>query len=229
MLLPLATMFQWVQAKMAVAGYPTLFGLLLACGMGLPLPEDVPLFLAGYFVADGKMSMVPAALCAWLGIIGGDCILYFLGRTFGMNITRVPFIGTHINQDRIKWAHERFEKYGVWVVAIGRIFAGIRGAMVVTAGTIRFTFSHFIIADSLAAIVSGGLFFALGYWGRLHMGSPEQIEKKIEFYKKSVSAGAGGLLVLYLLWLWWKNYQREKRKKAMIQQAHLREAASHHD
>jgi hypothetical protein len=61
------------------------------------------------------------------------------------------------------------------------------------------------------------------------MGSPEHIERQIEFYKRRVTMVALGLLILYLLWLWWKNYRREKRKKILIQQAQMREAASHHD
>ena len=225
-MLPLATVFDWVQTHMAATGYPLLFGLLLACGLGLPLPEDIPLFFAGYFVADGKMNLELAGICAWCGIIGGDCCLYTLGYLFGTNITKVPIIGRHIDQPRLNWAHERFEKYGWWVVAVGRLFAGIRGVMVVTAGTIRFTFTHFLIADGLAAIVSGGLFIALGYWGRLKMGDPHQLEQKIEHYKALVTGGAVIVAILWIAWIWWKNKQREKRKAAQIQSAAVREAAS---
>ena len=42
------------------------------------------------------------------------------------------------------------------------MFAGIRGAMVVAAGAMRFNFIKFVIADGLAALVSGGLFVWLG-------------------------------------------------------------------
>ena len=226
MILPVATILGWVQGKMSDAGYPVLFGLLLSCGIGVPLPEDVPLLLAGYFVADGKMNLFLAAICAWCGIIGGDCILYFLGRKYGLNIMKVPIIGSHINNERIKWAHERFEKYGFWVVAVGRLFAGIRGAMVITAGAIRFTFSHFIIADGVAAILSGGLFMGLGYWGRKKFGDLEQIRSEIEKYQQFVLFGLILVIVLLLAWNWWKTARRNKRKKKVIQQAHIREAAS---
>ena len=83
--------FEW-------GGYFILFGLLFACGLGLPLPEDIPLLLAGYFVANGRMHLVIACVLAWLGIIGGDCVLYHFGRKYGLNITKVPFIGKHVTQ-----------------------------------------------------------------------------------------------------------------------------------
>ena len=209
-------------------GYAVLFGLLTSCGLGIPLPEDVPLLLAGYFVADGKMNLFLAAICAWCGIIGGDCILYFLGRKFGLNITKVPIIGSHINHDRIKWAHEKFEKYGFWVVAVGRLFAGVRGAMVITAGTIKFTFSHFIIADGVAAILSGGLFMAVGYGARKKFGNLEQIETEIKSSERWVLLAAIVAFALFAGWKWWKNKRREDRKRIVIQQAHIREAASKH-
>src|SRR5579862_8840242 len=86
-----------------VGGYFVLFGLLFACGLGFPLPEDFPLLLAGYFVAQpagtsGKMHLLPAAVVAWCGIIGGDCVLYYLGRRYGLNITRLPLIGRHVTK-----------------------------------------------------------------------------------------------------------------------------------
>jgi membrane protein DedA with SNARE-associated domain len=210
-------------------GYGVLFGLLLSCGLGMPLPEDIPLMIAGYFVADGKMNLAVVSTCAWCGIMCGDCILYTLGYHFGWTITKLPIIGSHINKDRLTWAHERFEKYGVWMVAIGRLFAGVRGVMVLTAGTIRFTFTHFVIADGLAAIASGGLFIALGYWGRMHLGSPDQVEAWINHYKLRVTLGIVGLVLFYIAWHYWQYTRRQKRKQVAIQQARLREAASSQD
>src|SRR5688572_9717461 len=154
---------QTVERWFVSGGYFVLFGLLFACGLGLPLPEDIPLLLGGYFVALGKMNIVWVGVLAWLGIIGGDCCLYWLSRRYGMGITNVRFIGTHVTKDRILWAQAKFEKYGVWVVAVCRLFAGVRGAMVIAAGVVRFNFVKFVIADGIAALVSGGLFVYLGY------------------------------------------------------------------
>ena len=110
--------FNTVQHLIQVGGYFVLFALLFACGLGFPLPEDIPLLLAGYFVAQpsgspGKMYLLPAAVVAWTGIIGGDCVLYCLGRRYGLNITRLPLIGRHVTQSRIVWIETKFEKWGV--------------------------------------------------------------------------------------------------------------------
>ena len=203
-------LFEHVERWMHEAGYPVLFGLLFSCGVGLPLPEDVPLLFAGYFVATGDMSLVPAAIVAWLGIIGGDCVLYSIGRRYGMAITKVPVIGSHIKVDQIEKLHGQFEKYGVWVVAVGRMFAGVRGAMVLVAGTIRFTFVHFIIADGLAAVASGGLFLGLGYYAGRKFGDLNQIHHEIERYSLRILLGlivVGAVVTLIVLWR-----RRQKRR-----------------
>ena len=203
----LTPLFDWislshVEKLMGTWGYPVLFGLLFSCGLGLPLPEDIPLVIAGYFVANGKMHLGIAAVCAWLGILGGDCVLYTFGRHYGMGITKIPLIGKHFTADRIKRAELLFQHYGVWVVGIGRMFAGIRGAMVVAAGTIRFSFIPFIIADALAAIVSGGLFMSLGYWAGTKLGDLEALRNKIEHYERYVLSGLILLIIAFGLWKW---------------------------
>src|SRR3954465_7090276 len=89
-----------VQRWFAAGGYIALFGLLFACGLGLPLPEDIPLMIAGALVAKGQMHLLPAGVAAWCGIIGGDIVLYHFGKRFGLEITRVKFIGKHLTTER---------------------------------------------------------------------------------------------------------------------------------
>lgn len=90
------------------------------------------------------------------------------------------------------------------MVAVGRMLAGIRGAMVVTAGTSRFNFVKFVIADGLAAIASGGTFFYLGYWGGEH--GPAMWDRIREF-RHIMWAGAGiAAVVLVILF-----FSRERK------------------
>ncbi len=194
-------------------GYFALFGLLFACGVGLPLPEDIPLTVAGIFVGSHNMSLPIAAVVAWCGIIGGDCVLYSLGRKYGLNITKVPLIGHHVTRERIQRAEVLFEKYGVWVVAVGRLFAGIRGGMVVAAGTIRFSFLKFIIADGLAALVSGGMFIALGMWLGANM---DLLEKKIEEFK--IGLGIFGVVaaIVLIAYIYWRRKTHKTPAQAVV-------------
>ena len=210
---------QQVESWVEWGGPLMLFALLFACGLGLPLPEDIPLTLGGYFVSQGKMNLVAVSVLAWCGIIGGDCVLYALGRRYGLEITRVPFIGKHVTKERILKAERLFERWGIWVVAVGRLFAGIRGAMVVAAGATRFSFIKFVIADGLAALISGGLFVALGYWLGTKLGSVEEIMDRIEPYKDKVIIGIAVAAVLVVLFMWWKHKRHISVQDAVLDEA----------
>ena len=218
-MLALLDFVPWLRAHFETGGYALLFGLLFCCGLGLPLPEDIPLLLAGALVAKGKMSLAIVAVVAWCGIIGGDCVLYHLGLFFGMEVKRIPMVGHHLSEKRLKQVHAMFERWGVWVVAVGRMFAGIRGAMVVVAGATRFTFWKFLIADGLAAIVSGGLFVFLGYvFGKNMDALLEHVEKgKRWTLVATVIIGLGVAIWLFLK----QRTKKEANKQAAIA---LREA-----
>jgi membrane protein DedA with SNARE-associated domain len=185
-------------------GSAVLFLVLFACGLGLPLPEDIPLITAGFLIYEGKLNFALAAFSAWCGIIGGDCMLYLLGRKFGHDVSKIPFIGRHVDRKRMARVERWFERWGVWVVAIGRLFAGVRGAMVVVAGATRFTFAKFLIADGLAAIVSGGLFLFLGYKFAANRHRLWHLLHKI---KGGMLIGLIALVLLIIVYVLWRKYR----------------------
>jgi membrane protein DedA with SNARE-associated domain len=198
--------FHWMERY----GYIGLFGVLFACGLGLPVPEDIPLVIAGVFVANGKMNLAVAAICAWCGIVGGDVVLYHLGKHFGLEVKRIPVIGRHLSEKRIDYVHRMFERWGVGVIAVGRMFAGIRGTMVVVAGTIRFTFWKFLLADGLAALVSGGLFLMLGYW----FGSNERLLRMYEHEGKKWLMVACAVAAVGLgVWIYLHRQEKRSRRQ----------------
>ena len=207
----------WVQA----GGYFVIFGLLFACGLGLPLPEDIPLILGGFFAGKGDLSLTMVSVVAWLGIIGGDCVLYSVAKKYGLNITKVPFIGSHVTEERILRAEKLFEKYGIWIVAVGRLFAGIRGAMVIAAGAIRFNFLKFVIADGLAALVSGGLFIAIGHWAGRKFGNKKisEIREMIKPYEHWILLGIVVAVILTVAYLWFRNRKHQTLSDVALSRA----------
>lgn len=215
MLIPLAKLIEFVdvptiQRWVEAGGYYVIFGLLFACGLGLPLPEDIPLIIGGYFSATGHLHLAMMSFLAWCGIIGGDIVLYHLGKRYGLNITRVPLVGKHVTRERIERAERLFERYGIWVVAVGRLFAGVRGAMVVAAGATRFNFIKFVIADGVAALLSGGLFVALGWWAGRKLGDLEELAQRVGHYETYVLIGILVLVIGLSGYFWWRRVRRKR-------------------
>jgi membrane protein DedA with SNARE-associated domain len=203
----------WVQVEQH--GPIWLFLLLFLSGAGLPLPEDVPLIAAGVSIAKGGMSWMVAGPVAWVAMMLGDTMLYVLGYIFGYRVVHLPIIGRHVSEAHLKKCEKWFYRWGLWAVGIGRMFAGIRSAIVVTAGTMRFRYDKLILADSVAAIISGGGFMILGYWAGQHSG---QVRPFVEHYRNifMLVAMSAGLTLAIVLWL--KNKRKCAAKLAETRQ-----------
>jgi LPXTG-motif cell wall-anchored protein len=208
--------FSTIQGWIAAGGYLVLFLLLFGCGLGLPLPEDIPLMIAGALAHAGHMDLAIAGACAWAGIMGGDVALYHLSKKYGMGVIQLPLLRRHVTQQRIERLEKLFERYGIWVVAIARLFAGVRGAMVIAAGITRYNFIKFFVADGLSALISGGLFMALGWW--LHDKLKDSMSD-IDQVKHWIMVAAIVLVVGGLGWYLWRrrrSLQRMERATAAL-------------
>ena len=216
----------WIES----GGYVILFLLLLGCGLGLPLPEDIPLVISGVLISRGLMSWMVAPFVAWAGIIGGDICLYHIGRSYGMNIGKLPVIGRHFTPARVQRVEMWFKKHGVWTVGVCRMITGVRGAMVVAAGITKFGRVKFIIADSLAAVVSGGTFMVLGWWA----GSRFEIYLAIaKHYEHELGITLGAIAAVLLVIYFWRRKQpvplRDKLVEKVVDRTPKTPAAKHAD
>jgi membrane protein DedA with SNARE-associated domain len=128
----------------------------------------------------------------------------------------VPVIGKHVTRARIERAELLFADWGVWVVAIGRMFAGVRGAVVIAAGATRFNFIKFIIADGLGAVVSGGLFIALGHWAGTKLGDLGELSRKVRRYEHILLAIGIVVAVAIVAYVWWRRRRHETIADAAI-------------
>jgi membrane protein DedA with SNARE-associated domain len=215
-----------VEHWMEVGGPVVVFFLLFLCGLGLPLPEDLPILIAGYFVAHGEMELVSVAILAWCGIMLGDCLLYRFGKNYGLNITKLPLIGKHFTPERIIKLERLFDQWGVLVIALGRLIPGVRGAMVVAAGAIRFGFFRFFLVDGLAALVSGGLFLWLGWFLGKRLGNLQQIEAKVQFYQSTILWTLCAAGVILLIYLWFRHRKHKSITEIALDKAVA--VAEHH-
>ncbi|MEY4088934.1 MAG: hypothetical protein RJB55_1205, partial [Verrucomicrobiota bacterium] len=88
------------------------FLILIICGLGLPLPEDIVLVTAGMLAQDDGRSWVPVAVLMWVGVLAGDSIMFLLGRRFGAKL--LAWQGTHHLFPPAKQAKVKalFDKHG---------------------------------------------------------------------------------------------------------------------
>jgi len=148
--------------------YAGLFVILMLCGLGLPLPEDVAL-LAGGFLAHKGVTRYPITLVvSLLGVVAGDNSLYFIGRGVGSNLlayfglkkTEAPLDDASSNVDRLQAFMQR---HGHLAIFYARFFAGFRALVYLSAGSLGVPPSRFFLYDLAGAAISVPVVVTLGY------------------------------------------------------------------
>jgi membrane protein DedA with SNARE-associated domain len=143
--------------------YAGLFAVLMLCGLGLPLPEDVALLAGGYLVHRGLIRYPLTLVVALLGVVSGDNSLFFLGRHFGSGLVKyfgVSRPGRQIQIERIK---NFMERHGHRAIFYARFLAGLRALVYLSAGSFGVRPTVFLIYDLLGAIISVPIVVSLGY------------------------------------------------------------------
>jgi len=134
--------------------YLWLTGILLLCGLGLPIPEDVSLIAAGYFAYKGVLNVHKALLVCFAAVLAGDTFAFFLGRWFGQRMLASPWMRRYFTPKRQRRVRAYFRKFGNRVVFIGRFAPGLRFSIFFSAGMLHLRAPVFFIYDSLAATIS---------------------------------------------------------------------------
>ncbi len=132
----------------------TLGGVLLACGLGVPIPEDVSIITGGYLAHLGVVSPQKILLVCFSAVLGGDLIAFSLGRYFGRRILTTNFARRFLTARKQLRVRAYFRKYGSKVILIGRFLPGLRSSIFFSAGMLHVRPAVFLLWDSLAALVS---------------------------------------------------------------------------
>jgi membrane protein DedA with SNARE-associated domain len=144
--------------------YVSIVVILVLTGMGLPIPEEVPIIGAGILASHGTLEPLPAFLACLLGAIGGDCVLFAIGYHFGHNLAkRHPRFAHLLHAEREEYIERMLRKHGLKVFFLARFMVGIRAPVYLTAGILRMSFRRFLLVDLLCATTVVGLFFGLAY------------------------------------------------------------------
>jgi membrane protein DedA with SNARE-associated domain len=145
--------------------YALIFGVLLACGLGLPLPEDVSLILGGFLVYQQKAQLGWMMLTGYLGILVGDSMIFYFGRRVGTRVGQKEggFFSRLVTPQKRAQAEGLFKKHGEKIIFIARFLPGLRSVTYFTAGSVKMQYSHFAFFDSVAALISAPLFIFLGF------------------------------------------------------------------
>ena len=184
-------------------GYLGVFLGILATGLGLPMPEELPIILGGVLTTHDRVSwylMLPVCI---VGVIIGDSFLYLIGRFWGTKLVELPFIRNRLlTPARLAEISENFRKHGVKILLFARLTPGIRAPIFFTAGITKLPIAHFLIADAIYAIPGVSILFWLGYW---FTDSIIDLVKESAIVKPIIVLVVLAGVIIYVLFKVWKK------------------------
>lgn len=184
-----------------IFAYGTVFLILLVCGLGVPLPEDISLILGGFLAHKGAASLPIMMVVGFAGILAGDSLIFNFGRKLGSNVGRKPggFFARIITPEKRAKVEGLFEKHGQKIIMIARFMPGVRAVTYFTAGSVGMSYWRFIFWDGLAALLSAPVFVFLGF----HFGS--ELDYLIDKLKEGQAYVLAGLAVIGVAWFLWRR------------------------
>lgn len=196
------TLWPLLQSLQGGPAYLLLFALLFGCGVGLPMNEDIVLLAASALTLQGVMEPLPLIGVAWLGLVGGDALVFHWGYRYGAFLLQKPFMARIVRPERLQALQQTMQRYGPGYIFAVRFMPGIRTALFLAAGSLRMRYRHLFVYDGLAALVELPLLvFGVRYVG----GRWQQILAVLHQLQGYLVLLV--LLALAVLW-WWRRKNR---------------------
>jgi membrane protein DedA with SNARE-associated domain len=130
--------------------------------VGLVIPGETMLLLAGVLASRGQGNVGAYMLAAVVGAIAGDSIGYELGRHFGTRL-RHSAVGRLVGEGRWERAERYLRDRGGRAIFFGRWVAVVRAIVPALAGQARMSYGRFLKWNIAGAVVVGVVHVGLGY------------------------------------------------------------------
>ncbi|MDO5686603.1 MAG: DedA family protein [Neisseria sp.] len=191
-------MFTLLETFFVNYGYVAVFVVLIACGMGVPIPEDITLVTGGVIAGLGHANVHVMLVVGMAGVLIGDGLMFAAGRVFGHRILRFRPVARIMTPKRYAQVQEKFDKYGNWVLFVARFLPGLRTPIYISAGISRkISYFRFWLMDGLAASLSVPIWIYMGSYGAENI---DWLMEKVRQFQTGVvvlMAIGAGLIVFF--------------------------------
>jgi membrane protein DedA with SNARE-associated domain len=200
--------------------YSAILGLLLLCGLGVPLPEDVTLIAAGILSALGSISFSGAVVVCLVGVLAGDAFLYSVGRAYGRRAFEWPVIRSIMTPRRIALAERKIIRNSHFICFTARFLPGLRSPIFLMSGIMGVRPFVFYGLDGFAALISVPALVWLGHWVGSNLDSALKIAEQVQL---SVAAVILVVIGLYVGFRRWRKGRRAQRLMFYMNSKYVKE------
>lgn len=177
--------------------YVAIIASLIAGGMGVPIPEDLTLLLAGGLAAGGVTTYWPTLIIGYCGVVLGDLLIHRWGRRIGPAAYRHPRVRKHLPLARQEKLWRHFARHGFLTIVVARHTPVLRAPIFFLAGASKLPLWKFLLADALSSAVTVPIVVTLGFYFGEHL---DVIRTKIHHVQWIILAVlAAGVIIWWLI------------------------------
>ena len=135
----------------------------------IPFPSEIVVPPAAYKAATGEMNVFLIFVAATLGANIGALVNYYLAKWLGRPII-YKFANSRfghmclIDEAKVKYAEEYFDKHGSLSTFIGRLIPAVRQLISIPAGLARMNIWKFVLFTTIGAGIWNAILIALGWY-----------------------------------------------------------------
>jgi membrane protein DedA with SNARE-associated domain len=180
--------------------YVAIAAALVAGGLGVPVPEDLTLLLAGGLAARGVTAYWPTLIVGYCGVVLGDALIHHWGWRMGPAAYRHPRVRKHLPLARQEKLWRHFARHGFLTIVVARHTPVLRAPVFFLAGAAKLPLWKFALADALSSAVTVPIVVTLGFYFGEHL---DDVRAKIHHVEWIVVAAlAAGVII------WWLSRRR---------------------
>ncbi len=159
------------------SSYSVLLVLMILEALGLPVPSEVVMPLAGYFSSQGDYNFIGAVMVGTAGAMIGSFIDYFIALLVGEEVLLRYGKYIKLNQTNMNKMYLWFSKYGIFAVFFSRFLPAIRALISYPAGLARMSLPKFFVATFAGQLIWNGVLAYVGFlFGRNYSTIVSQID-----------------------------------------------------
>ncbi len=159
------------------SSYSILLALMFLEALGLPVPSEVIMPLAGYFSSQGQYNLLGAIFVGTIGATIGSFLDYFIALFIGESVLLKYGKYIKLNQANLNKMYLWFNKYGIFTVFFSRFLPAIRALISYPAGLARMNLLKFFIATFAGQFLWNGTLAYIGFlFGRNYSAIVSQVD-----------------------------------------------------
>jgi membrane protein DedA with SNARE-associated domain/rhodanese-related sulfurtransferase len=188
----------------AEQGLLLVFANVLLQQLGVPIPAEPTLVVAGSLAARGLLPLPGLVGVSWLAVLIADSTWYWLGRRYGNQVLRVVCRLALSPDSCVRNTEQTFTRWGLKSLAVAKFIPGFSMVAPPMAGAMRVRWSSFLLYDLAAAVL----------WSSVGIGAGLIFYRQVDRVLAAL-AGLGGWapvvgVILLAAFVGWKWVQRRR-------------------